>query len=154
MSNYGLQSVFEESVSAVTASNSIQLGTERWQDGRLYRYVYNMSTSTATTKHGVVHSAASAHSVTISSVGGEGLAGVVYNADIGPTEYGWVVIKGPVPLTSDGNSAIAAGDRVVLGAAGAFTRSTGGTGYTGVVVATPVEATTTAGTFVAFVNCT
>lgn len=153
MSNSGLQQLFEESVSAVTATNSVELGTERWEDGRKYVYMYNKSTSTASTKYGVVYSASSGYSVTISSVGGEQLAGVVYNADIPPTEYGWVCVKGHVPLTSSGNSAIAAGNRVVLDAAGTFTRSTGGTGYTGVVVALPTGATETAGTFAAFVNC-
>jgi len=152
MSNFGLQTTFEESVSAVTATNSVAIGTERWENGRKYIYAYNKSTSTAGVGYGVVYSAASGYSVTVSSIAGENLAGVVINADIGPTEYGWIVVKGHVPVQSSGNSAIAQGNKLILDTVGAFTRTTGATGYTGIVAGVATGSTATAGTFAAFIN--
>lgn len=152
MSNYGLQQVFEESVSATTATPSIQLGTERWENGKKYVYVYNKSTSTAATKYGVVYSAASGYSVTVSSVIGELCAGVVVHTDLQPTTYGWVCTRGHVDLYSAGTSAIVVGDKVIMDALGDFTRPSGGTAWTGMVVGIATQATTTAGTFNAFIN--
>jgi hypothetical protein len=152
MATYGLQQVFEESVSAVTATPSIAIGTERWVNGKKYVYVYNGSTSTASVKYGVVYSANSGYTVTVSSIVAESLAGVVVHTDIPTINYGWVCTKGHVALTSSGLSAIVVGDKVILGALGTFTRSTGGTGWSGYAQGTATGATTTAGTFSAFIN--
>lgn len=148
----GLQQIFEESVSAVTATNSVTLGTERWEGGRKYRYVYNKSTSTAAAKYGVVYSSASGFSVTVSSLKGEFCAGVVYNADIPPTNYGWICVNGFCPVTSSGNSAIVQGHPIILDASGAFTIASGGTAGTGHVVGGATGTTDTAATFMAFIN--
>lgn len=157
MSNYGLQQLFEESVSAVTATNSVQLGVERWQDGRKYRYMYNGSTSTAATKMGVVYSGNSGYTMTISNVAGQaGLAGVVYNAEIGPANYGWIAVQGPVPVAVVATAISQGMGLVHQGTNGYFTANTGATGTTGRVVAYAVGdsgVTSTAGTALAFINC-
>jgi len=152
MANYGLQQIFEESVSAVTATPSIAIGTERWDGGKKYLYVYNKSTSTASTKYGVVYSAASGYSVTVSSIAGEMLAGVVVHADIPAVNYGWGCTRGHVVLQSAGTSAIAVGDKVILDALGDFTRTSGGTAWTGFVCGIATSDTATAGTFAAYIN--
>jgi hypothetical protein len=149
MSNYGLQRVFEESVSAVTAKPSVDLGTERWQGGKKYVYMYNASTSTALVKLGVTYSGMSGYSMTQSSIAGEGCAGVVYNAQIGPTEYGWVCVRGHVPVTSLGEAATVKGCGLTIGAYGAFAASTGASG---IIVGYATGETATAGTFAAFIN--
>jgi hypothetical protein len=155
MAIYGNMSLFEESVSAVTSTNSVEIGTRRVVGSREYLYVYNKSTSTATTKYGVVYSASSGYSVTISSVGGEMPAGVVYNADIGPTQYGWIVVQGfaPLQVQTNGPGPEAFSDGVLLGANGAFYARTAACTLTGVRVATPTAFTASAGTFNAFVHC-
>lgn len=131
MSNRGLQPLILESVSAVTATPSIELGTERWENGRKYVYMYNKATSTATVGLGVVYSAASGYSVTISSVAGEYCAGVVREADIDPAYYGWIVTKGHVDVLAA--SAVALGNKLSMETDGYFTSQQDGTasGWTG-----------------------
>ena len=153
--SYGLQQVFEESVSAVTATNTVELGTERWQDGVKCIYVYNKSTSTAAVKHGVVYSASSGYSVTVSCVAAAGTrcAGVVVHTELDPSDYGWIAVKGNVHVTSSGLSAIVQGDKIYMdGETGTFGRPTGGTGWTGHVAGEATGSTDTAGTFAAFIN--
>jgi len=152
MAIYGLQQVFEESVSAVTATPSVQLGTERWEGGRKYIYMYNKSTSTASTKFGVVYSASSGYSMTISSVVGEQLAGVVVNADIPTVNYGWVCVKGHVAVTSDTATAPVAGGKLICGDLGYMTMPSGGTSWTGMVAGVVTAGTAATATFAAFIN--
>ena len=137
MSNYGQQEILGESVSAVTATPSVELGTERFLDGNKYVYVYNKSTSTASVNYGVVYSAASGYSMTVSSVSGDMLAGVVVHNDIPATYYGWVCTRGFVDATC-GKSFGIGGDetssKVFMVADGHFAGLTDGThGWTGCV---------------------
>lgn len=155
MSTYGLQQLFEESVSAVTATPSVQLGTERWENGRKYIYMYNKSTSTANATYGVVFSASSGYSVTISSIGGEGIAGVVREAQIGPHEYGWVMVKGHTNLQLGANDTAVTvyNDKIKIDANGVFKISTGGVAsIDSVIPGAPVGLTGTAGSFAAYIN--
>jgi len=161
MSNSGLQQLFEESVSAVTATNSIQLGTERWEDGIKYNYMYNKSSSTASVGYAVVRiganaSATSGYSVTVSSTAGDyDIAGVVYHADVPARQYAWVVTKGAVPAAYS-NSGTTAGHYVALDGSGVFRSGSATTGdlYQPVGVAlTAASAATALCTFTVFVNC-
>jgi hypothetical protein len=114
---FGVQMLFPESVSNVTATNSIALGTRRMEGGNEYVYVYNAGT-TAAVGYGLVASCNSGYSCTVTSVAGDVLFGVVANADLTTSNYGWAVVKGPAHIYSV--NAIAAGAPVTLGAAGAF----------------------------------
>ena len=156
MSNRGLAQIIPESVSAVTATPSIELGTEKWVGGNKYTYVYNASTSTAAVNYGVVYSAMSGYSVTVSSVAMyDRAAGLVVNNDIGVHEYGWVMTKGFGPCKAD--TTTVPGLRVYLGDDGVWSNNgtdgtdTGWTGiFAGVAVGDNADAT---GTFTAFLNC-
>jgi hypothetical protein len=155
MSNYGLQQAFDESISAVTATPSNKIGTERWENGRKYIYMYNKSTSTCNVEYGVVFSASSGWSVTASSIGGESIAGVVRNAQLEPTTYGWVMVKGHTDLKLGANdtAVLTYADKIKMDADGVFKIQTAGVASTDCVIpGCPVELTGTAGTFAAFIN--
>lgn len=158
MAIYGIQTAFEESVSAVTATPSVQLGVERWENGLKYQYVYNKSSSTAGVGYAVVRigangSASSGYSVTVSSVSRTAdVAGVVVHADIPAGSYGWVATKGAVTANTD--SGATAGYAVIMGTDGKFISASGVTNPVHVAVAITAQATsTTTGTFTAFINC-
>ena len=161
MPTYGLQQVFEESVSQVTATNTIQLGTERWEGGNKYRYIYNKSSSTASVGYAMVYiganaSASSGYSLTVSSTAGDyDIGGVVYHADIPANYYGWVVVNGVVPACYS-NSGTTAGHYVALDGDGVFRSGSATTGnlYQPVGVAlTAASAATALCTFTVRVNC-
>lgn len=119
---YGHQQLFTESVSAVTATNTVALGTRRVEGGNEYLYVYNAG-STAAVGYGVIASANSGYSVTITSVMGNLPLGVVQSNDLTASYYGWVQTKGFVHVYWNGtaaNGTAAIGDAVVLGANGGF----------------------------------
>lgn len=161
MAIYGLQTAFEESVSQTTATPSVVIGTERWEGGLKYNYVYNKSSSTAGVGYAMVRigangSATSGYSVTVSSTAGDAdIAGVVYHTEIQPREYGWVVVKGAVPAAYS-NSGTTAGHRVALDTNGTFRSGSATTGnlYPTVGIAlTAASAATALCTFTVFVNC-
>lgn len=160
MSNYGLQQLIEESVSAVTNTNSVALGTERWVNGNKYRYIYNKSSSQAVPGKAMVYiganaSASSGYSLTVSSVGGDyDLGGVVEHATITTGAYGWICVNGVVSgcETSSGTTA---GYNVALAADGYFRARSATTGdlYPAVGVALTTTAASSYGTFTVRINC-
>lgn len=158
MANSGIQSLFEESVSAVTATPSIQLGVDRFENGIKYQYVYNKSSSTAGVGYAVVRigangSASSGYSVTVSSVSRTAdLAGVVVHTQIPAGSYGWVATRGAVLVGAD--SGATAGYAVIMGTDGKFISASGVTNPAFVAVAmTAATVSTTTTTFTAFINC-
>jgi len=134
MSTYGYVNAFTESVSAVTATNSVPLGTRRIENGNEYVYVYNTGT-TAAVGYGVIQSLNSCFSVTVSSAVGNKCFGVVQNASLTTTYYGWVLVRGVGKAhmgdTATGNHTAATGEGLYLGTNGAFEGvTTGATGST------------------------
>jgi hypothetical protein len=160
MSNDGLQQLFEESVSHVTATNSVQLGSERWHNGDKYQYIYNKSSTQACPGAAMVYiganaSASSGYSLTVSSTAGDyDIGGVVKNATIAAGYYGWVVVNGVISgcQTSSGTTA---GHYVALGGDGLFRSGSATTGdlYQPVGVALTATAASAYGTFTVRVNC-
>ena len=164
---FGYPQGFTESVSAVTSTNSVQLGERRWEGGCEYVYMYNMSTSTIGVGYGVVQSAASAFSMTLSSITGDKCFGVVKNAQIGPTQYGWICVKGvtQVQLTDSAvaNHTAATGAGINLVSDGTFMGITNGddfisTGTTGLTwsimdCGTTLESIATNSAGAAYVHC-
>jgi len=118
---YGVQQLFNESVSAVTATNSIALGTRRVEGANEYVYVYNAG-ATAAVGYGVIASCNSGFSCVVSAVIGDQLFGVVQNAELTAAKYGWVVTRGPVHVYSI--SAIGAGKPFNISANGGFDETT------------------------------
>lgn len=157
MSNYGLQQIFESSVSAVVATNTIQLGTKRYQDGREYMYVYNRSVSTALVGRAMarvgstVPSSTSGFSGVISTATNvNDILGVVVHANIPPSYYGWVCTKGVCPhaLLATASTGILAGAPVRLQLSGKFQKCASGTYPVGVAMNTVASG----GTFSVYIN--
>jgi hypothetical protein len=161
MTIYGLRQTFQESVSAVTATKSVDLdlGTIRYEGGRVYQYVYNKGTTAASPGYGMCLSAATGFSVTVSSVTGvDACFGVVYNATLTTNTYGWIVKQGFVPLEAHADSILAVGDFVVLGSAGVCSRKQTAATAVDLITAQPAfgqvaQATASGGSAYGYVNC-
>lgn len=99
---YNTSTGYEETVSHVTATNSVRLGDRRYHDGEEYIYCYNAGTATGTTNKGVTPvTGMTNYSFTISSNTDvcNPLLGVIKHADIPASSYGWVMCKGYASLT-------------------------------------------------------
>lgn len=146
---------FFESVSAVTATNTVDVGTRRYYEGKEYVYVYNNGNSQISVGNGATVSALTGMSVTVSSVTSVSpCVGVCHHATLTTGTYGWLVTKGPgVNLTADADTGLAVADNAVLGTDGVVTRVTGATGYKAPVFAYVTDATASGGTGKGVVHC-
>lgn len=97
---YGYRDVFNESVSAVTATNTVALGTRRLEGGNEYIYTYNAAT-TAAIGYGVITSCNSGYSVVVSTAAGSRPLGIVQNEALITNNYGWVLTKGYAHVLCD-----------------------------------------------------
>lgn len=156
---YGLRTSFEESVSATTATNSVELGTRRFEAGCEYVYAYNAGAEAAA-KYVVLLSGVTGYSFVVTFASGADIKaqvlGVVKNATIAAGSYGWVCTRGFSDLSNDGTAAVAAGDAIVPSLNGNVKCMTLTSSITQYICATKIgqamQATTTAGTFGAYVN--
>jgi len=123
MSVYDYKLVSEESVSAVTATPSVDVGTIRFYAGVEYRYMYNAGGDaaykgapvfvTASTAGGTfVTTYATIGLMTTAAGDGFAFAGVVNNATCPASSYCWIATRGIVNCRPC-SSAIAAGDTVM-----------------------------------------
>ena len=115
-----------ESVSNVTATPSVQLGTRTIVNGEDYCYIYNAAADTATKDHGVIITAMTGYSISLQSVTMVGgFFGLVKHADIPAASYGWVLTKGFGQGLAGTTKSLATGDPLVCGVSGTFGRNTG-----------------------------
>lgn len=157
---HGYQQVFTESVSNVTATNSVDLGTRRIESGCEYVYVYNDGGTTALIGYGLIMSLHSGFSCSFTAVLGDVCFGVVKNTDLEPSQYGWACVKGYAHLliTTDTDTSVA-GAPLFLNTGGGFgVITTGATGTTmgigrGEACATALGTIGTNQTGVCYVNC-
>lgn len=130
MAVYGYSQCFEETASAVTATNSVALGTRRNYNGVDYVYAYNASTSDISPGYGVIASLNSGYSVTLSSVTGDFCLGVVHNATALAGNYFWLAQRGFVTAevgdTVIGNHTAGTGVGIALMTNGKFYGITSG----------------------------
>jgi hypothetical protein len=130
MAVYGYSNCFEESASAVTATNSVTLGTRRHSDGVDYVYAYNQGNSMIYPGYGVIASLCSGYSVTLSSVTGDMCFGIVHNATATTGTYFWLAqrgfVKAEVGDTVIGNHTAATGMPIALMSLGKFYAVTSG----------------------------
>lgn len=131
MPGTGYRSCFEESVSAITASPSVPLGTRRLEANKEYVYVYNIGT-TAAVGYGLIASLNSGYSVTVSSALKDRCMGVVQNTDLTTNYYGWAQVKNVANIAVGADHAtVATGEGIYLIANGKFGGvTTGATGLT------------------------
>lgn len=135
------QQVFVESVSSVTATNSVEVGITRQVGSDSYRYVYNDGASTLSVSYGCIISLNSGYSVTVSSTTStDFLVGVCKNTDIPAGSYGWVLTQGFVDVEMEADNSAAAGNLLILAADGEFAFKSNATGYPGAPVGKALEA--------------
>ena len=136
------QGLFTESVSAVTATPSVELGTRRIVDGCEYVYMYNGATVADQRLFVKPLTAGVEYTFSVTTVSGAGnvkACGVVANQTIAAESYGWVMTKGYTKGIIGGAVTYSVGGAlapvpVIQGAAGVIDIATGGTGTTGNVV--------------------
>lgn len=138
------QQLFTESVSACTATPSVELGTRRIVNGNEYVYCYNAETVADQNLFVRANGANdTGYSFTVTTVSGTNLSGpiigVVSNQTIAAATYGWVQTKGKAKYMAGGAVTMSVGGaiecaRLIVGADGAADFATGGTGSTGTTI--------------------
>jgi len=144
----GVAPVVFESVSQVTATPSVELGTRRVVDGEEYVYCYNAGGGQASVNLGVkLITGASGYSIAQTSITDvfNPLVGVVKHSTMAAGDYGWVMVKGFATVKVV--SAMTADYRMIaLGAAGSFIEASGTTTFgTATVVGHALSANTGSG---------
>lgn len=116
--HFGADSVCFESVSAVTATPSVQLGTMRLYAGEYYEYVF--AVGDVNKGFGCAYSGTSGHSVLATGiVSGEHCAGFAKHATIPASSYGWLLKKGVLDAPNGRASTVTVvNDLAYLGADG------------------------------------
>ena len=149
--------IMNESVSNVTATNSVELGTRVTVGGIDYIYVYNSGAATISQGMGAYLPSASMSAFAASFVvsvsnaasqsGGEKLVGIAHNADIAASRYGWVATRGCVYAIPDATATSAnSGVELVPGVDGGFV-AYAGTSATGIRIGVTLNSfVTTVGT--------
>lgn len=139
-----------ESVSAVTATPSVEVGTVRREGNEEYIYVYNAGNSQANPGYGLTASGVTGYSLTVSTTTMiDHVFAVVKHATLTTGTYGWALTKGFCSAKMPANSGCAAGQLLTVGADGVFavksiaTDAPGGT-YGKVMVATASAGVATA----------
>ena len=124
MAYEGIAPVSFESVSAVTATPSVDVGTRRTYAGKDYRYVYNAGGAQISVKNAAIYSAVSGYSVTVSSVTNLNhfIAGVCVHATLTTATYGWLLTEGFATVEMGADNSAAAGAGICLGTDGKFAR--------------------------------
>ena len=109
-----------ESVSNVTATNSVDLGTVRTQGGEEYVFIYNGGSADINVGQFAVLSFNSGYTVTVSSTTGYDVVfGVCKHAAIASSRYGWLLTRGFTTVTNGmASTALAVGDPLYPAAAG------------------------------------
>jgi hypothetical protein len=159
MSGYYSPILCSESVSAVTATPSVDIGTRRFDSGREYVYIYNGGGEVAP---GYVMIATGVSGYTCVATYAFGTSkplamGVVRNATLTTGTYGWICTRGFTDLYNIGTASVAVSNRLALGADGAVFVDTDTSAITALVHrgnfdGYAMQATDTAGTFGAYVR--
>lgn len=140
----GISPILEESVSAATATNSVQLGTRATVDGNDYIYVYNSGNAQISQGQGGFLPSASLSAFSgsfvvsvsnaASQAGSRTIVGVAHNATIATNYYGWLCTRGVVYAVPDASAVSAnSGVELVPGVDGGFV-AYAGTSATGTPV--------------------
>ena len=152
----GLRNLFEESVSQITASPSVALGTRRWEGNKEFVYVYNTGT-TAAVGYGMIQSLNSGFSVTVSAALKDRCFGVVQNTDLMTNYYGWLQVKGVANVAVSADHATAATGAglylVANGSFGAVTTGATGSTYVAMEAGYTLQSIGTSQTGAAYINC-
>jgi hypothetical protein len=121
-----------ESVSAVTATNSVDLGTRTTFNGDDYIYVHNAGAAQISQgMPAMINSFSSGYSVSVSNAASQAgfFVGHCQHATIPTANYGWLMTRGLANIIPDGTgTSIATGTEIVPGIDGGYVAV--GTAYT------------------------
>lgn len=156
---YGYQAAYEESISAVTATPSVDIGARRVHKGEEYVYCYNAGGAAIDKNLGVkLITGASGYSVAATSLTDvvNPCVGIVRHVTMAAGDYGWIMTKGFANVKYHANSTIT-GDYVAVGLStdGRFGLAAFGTSVVGTnnVAGFALGANTASGgTFYAFIR--
>lgn len=147
-----------ESVSAVTATPSVQLGARRIVNGEEYVYFYNSTGSGITQGVGMINSGLSGYSLTRSSTAAADFAFCfVKHADVAAGYYGWGLVRGLVDVLAA--NTLPANALIGLSTDGEVQTFVGGSFATGICIGKMLSATVgtsasgTDGKGLAYVRC-
>jgi len=162
---YGWQQLYNESVSAVTMTNSVDIGSRRHEAGVDYTYIRNDSSEQLIPTRGCkLASASTGYTVDVAAAApatfsASVLAGVCVHATMTASAYGWIATRGFVSVEADGKTSIGAGEKIWLSLSGTFARYTAPTdvsifaqGLSVCGVASTAMVTTSTGTFTAYIK--
>lgn len=156
---YSDQILLTEGVSAATATNTVDIGTRRLVNGREYIYMYNGGAEAAPNKV-VVVTGTSGYTFVVTYASGAAISatpiGVVREATIAASSYGWVMTRGFCDVYNDGTASVTTGDVLVLSTNGNVRQYSAASVVTQLVyngiVAKAMQSTDTAGTVGAYVR--
>lgn len=136
MAFQGVAPIMFESVSAVTATNSVELGTRATVGGYNYVYVFNAGSDTIPVGNAAhLASGSSGMSVNVSCVTMTDLGiGVCKHAAIPTLNYGWLMTRGFAAFNSGASDSFAIGNPLAVAVSGVFANKTISTGYVTPVV--------------------
>jgi hypothetical protein len=141
MSFESLGPVFMEGVSAVTATNSVEVGTRRTVAGNDYIYVYNAGTDQIPVGNGAIVTAATGYSVIAGAVTMVDFGvGVCKHTTIPAASYGWLLTRGFSGFNAGASDSFAVGNPLALAVSGVFANKTISTGYVTPVVGRCISA--------------
>jgi hypothetical protein len=137
---YNKENLLRESVSAVTATPSVALGTRRVVNGSEYVYCYNGGAVADKRLAVRAQTAGVAYTFSVTTAAGVlPIIGVVENATCAASSYCWVLTQGYTKGILGGAVTYAVAGalapvRVCVGAEGVIDCATGGTGTTGATI--------------------
>lgn len=150
MTVYNQQAYFE-SVSTVTATPSVEVGTWRREGNDEYVYCYNIGSSTIGAHYGVTVSGLVGYSVTVSTITSvDMMIGICKHTDIPTGSYGWILTKGFSQFAAGADNSFAAGGPLICGVDGTFALKSSATLHTGSVVGKAMSAVASGGSGYAF----
>jgi hypothetical protein len=122
---FGNTPVYMESISAVTATPSVQVGSLRHVGDEQYIYVYNAGNSQINPAYAATVSAVSGYSVTVSSTTSVDIAvGVCKHVTLTTGTYGWLMTRGFCEIKMGADNSAAAGVPIGIGTDGTFAHVT------------------------------
>lgn len=135
------QQLWQEGVTAVTATPSVSLGTRRVVDGNEYVYCYNGETVADKARFVRPNGANdTGYTFTVTTTSGTTpIIGVISEQTCAAASYCWVQTKGKAKFIAGGVVTGSVGGgvecaRLIVGADGAADTATGGTGTTGLTI--------------------
>jgi len=151
-----LSPVAFESVSAVTATNTVELGTRRTVSGNEYVYVYNDGGSDINPGYAAVPAAGTtSYSCTVSATTSADIVfGVCKHTTLTTATYGWLLTRGYVNIeTNAASGTVTTGTLIEVGANGDFSPVSNTTGNLSPAVGKALDTIVTGASGSAYVSC-